>query len=117
MIFLVQYSGYQLGTAIKQADAVLLGFPLSLPMSRSTRANDLQLYAGSVRESGPAMTWAMHAIGQVGTSNHKQNYKNNTAAQLLSTSYQESRNRIGLASKSREILDPPCDINNVFSAK
>ena len=89
MIFLVQYSGYQLGTAIKQADAVLLGFPLSLPMSRSTRANDLQLYAGSVRESGPAMTWAMHAIGQVGTSNHKQNYKNNTAAQLISTSYQE----------------------------
>ena len=61
----MQYSGYQPGTAIKQADAVLLGFPLSLPMSRSTRANDLRMYAGSVRESGPAMTWAMHAIGQV----------------------------------------------------
>ncbi|XP_047987690.1 protein-glucosylgalactosylhydroxylysine glucosidase [Leguminivora glycinivorella] len=58
-----QYEGYRRGQTIKQADAVLLGFPLQYPMNRRTRANDLSYYESVTRESGPAMTWSMHAIG------------------------------------------------------
>ncbi|XP_032530188.2 protein-glucosylgalactosylhydroxylysine glucosidase [Danaus plexippus] len=60
-----QFQGYQRGDTIKQADAVLLGFPLMYPMNISTRANDLSYYESVTRGSGPAMTWSMHAIGQL----------------------------------------------------
>ena len=39
-----QYRGYQPGTTIKQADTVLVGFPLMYPMERTTRNNDLVTY-------------------------------------------------------------------------
>ena len=39
-----QYRGYQPGTTIKQADTVLVGFPLMYPMERTTRNNDLVAY-------------------------------------------------------------------------
>ena len=39
-----QYRGYQPGTTIKQADTVLVGFPLMFPMERTTRSNDLVAY-------------------------------------------------------------------------
>ncbi|KAI8428264.1 hypothetical protein MSG28_002481 [Choristoneura fumiferana] len=55
-----QFSGYSRGEQIKQADAVLLGFPL-----QSTRANDLSYYEGVTRGSGPAMTWSMHTVGHL----------------------------------------------------
>lgn len=29
-----QYQGYQLGTTVKQADAILAGYPLLYPMNR-----------------------------------------------------------------------------------
>ena len=35
---IVQYSGYTLGTVVKQADTVLAGYPLMYPMAASTRA-------------------------------------------------------------------------------
>lgn len=60
-----EFSGYSPGTEVKQADAVLLGFPIMLNMSLSTRKNDLQIYEKAVRETGPAMTWSMHAIGHI----------------------------------------------------
>ena len=60
-----QHAGYTLGTSIKQADTVLLGFPLMWKMSESTRKNDLQIYEKAVRKTGPAMTWSMHAIGHL----------------------------------------------------
>ncbi|XP_058447938.1 protein-glucosylgalactosylhydroxylysine glucosidase-like [Malaya genurostris] len=61
-----QYLGYQLGTIIKQADTVLLGYPLQYQgMTAQTRSNDLRYYEPVTRRSGPAMTWAMHAINHL----------------------------------------------------
>ncbi|CAF1103336.1 unnamed protein product [Rotaria sordida] len=50
---------------IKQADVVLLGFPLMWPMSKEVRRNDLLTYERMTRDDGPAMTWSMHAIGHL----------------------------------------------------
>lgn len=50
-------------TSIKQADVVLLGFPLMWPMTENVRRNDLLTYEPLTRPDGPAMTWSMHAIG------------------------------------------------------
>jgi protein-glucosylgalactosylhydroxylysine glucosidase len=57
-----QYEDYELGTEIKQADAVLVGYPLLFPMNLSTRINDLQFYGNATRDSGPAMSTSMYAI-------------------------------------------------------
>ena len=50
-------------TTIKQADVILLGFPLMWPMPSEVRRNDLLNYERLTRDDGPAMTWSMHAIG------------------------------------------------------
>lgn len=76
-----QFQGYQRGEMIKQADAVLLGFPLQYKMNVSTRANDLRYYETVTRNSGPAMTWSMHAIGHLDLQD---NYK---AAFMFNKSY------------------------------
>ncbi|XP_055591890.1 protein-glucosylgalactosylhydroxylysine glucosidase-like isoform X2 [Uranotaenia lowii] len=63
-----QFQGYELGTVIKQADTVLLGYPLNyqhLRMTPRTRSNDLRFYERVTRATGPAMTWAMHAINHL----------------------------------------------------
>lgn len=53
------------GTAsrVKQADAVLLGYPLEVQMANSTRRQDLEIYSNATDPDGPAMTWSMYAIG------------------------------------------------------
>jgi len=58
-----EYEGYTPGTTIKQADVVLLGFPLMYNMETETRKNDLSIYENVTRPTGPAMTWAMHTVG------------------------------------------------------
>lgn len=50
-------------TTIKQADVVLLDFPLMWPMSDKVRRNNLLAYEPLTRADGPAMTWSMHSIG------------------------------------------------------
>lgn len=61
-----EYEGYPQGRKIKQADAVLLGFPLEAAWVKpSTRANNLALYAAVTDSGGPAMTWGMHAVGYI----------------------------------------------------
>lgn len=61
-----QYDGYNLSIPIKQADVVLLGYPLQYAnVKKSTRRNNLEFYANVTRETGPAMTWSMHAIGHL----------------------------------------------------
>lgn len=42
---------------MKQADVVLLGFPLMHPMSAEVRRNDLEMYEPVTDPAGPAMTW------------------------------------------------------------
>ncbi|RXM30030.1 Acid trehalase-like protein 1 [Acipenser ruthenus] len=49
--------------SVKQADVVLLGFPLGYPMSAEVRRNDLVLYEPLTDPEGPAMTWGMFAVG------------------------------------------------------
>lgn len=51
-----EYEGYA-DQDIKQADVVLLGFPLLWPMDPKIRENDLLFYANKTRIDGPAMTW------------------------------------------------------------
>lgn len=59
-----QYDGYNLSIGIKQADVVLLGYPLQYAnVQKTTRKNNLILYENVTRSNGPAMTWSMDAIG------------------------------------------------------
>ena len=48
---------------IKQADTVLLGYPLGYEMSNDVRKADLGYYGARTDHKGPAMTWSMHTIG------------------------------------------------------
>uniref|UniRef100_A0A8C5H4G3 Protein-glucosylgalactosylhydroxylysine glucosidase n=1 Tax=Gouania willdenowi TaxID=441366 RepID=A0A8C5H4G3_GOUWI len=58
-----EYDGYIKGHPVKQADTVMLGYPLGLDMSAAVRRNDLQAYEPVTDPQGPAMTWGMFAIG------------------------------------------------------
>lgn len=64
-----QFEGFDIGTEIKQADTVLIGYPLLLPMNLSTRLNDLKIYGSATRRSGPAMTSSMMAINYLDVDN------------------------------------------------
>ncbi|HLM49299.1 MAG TPA: discoidin domain-containing protein [Solirubrobacteraceae bacterium] len=57
----LQYDGYA-GTLIKQADTVLLIYPMEWPMSQTVAANTLDYYAERTDPDGPAMTDAIHAV-------------------------------------------------------
>ncbi|KAL4238539.1 Protein-glucosylgalactosylhydroxylysine glucosidase [Mactra antiquata] len=56
-----EYEGYN-NVTVKQADAILLGWPLDMKMSLTVRKNDLDIYS-KVTPAGPAMSWGMFAIG------------------------------------------------------
>ncbi|ACC40357.1 trehalose or maltose hydrolase [Mycobacterium marinum M] len=62
----MQYDGYRDST-IKQADSVLLQYPLEWPMSREAATNTLDFYAPRTDPDGPAMTDAVHAIDAAAT--------------------------------------------------
>ena len=57
---------------VKQADVILLGFPLLFEMPANVRANDLIYYANYTTTDGPAMTWAMFAMGWLDLANYTQ---------------------------------------------
>lgn len=48
------------GHPVKQADAVMLGYPLGLSMTPEVRKNDLEAYEPVTDPHGPAMTWVRH---------------------------------------------------------
>lgn len=56
-----QYDGYR-GSRIKQADTVLLEYPLEWPMPSETAARTLAYYAERTDPDGPAMTDSVHEI-------------------------------------------------------
>ncbi|XP_039519090.1 protein-glucosylgalactosylhydroxylysine glucosidase-like [Pimephales promelas] len=58
-----EFDGYTQGSRVKQADVVLLGYPLTLPMTPEVRRNDLDAYEAVTDPLGPAMTWGMFALG------------------------------------------------------
>jgi trehalose/maltose hydrolase-like predicted phosphorylase len=49
-------------TKIKQADVVMLGYPLAYEMPLTTQQNDLAIYAKATDPNGPGMTWSIHSI-------------------------------------------------------
>ncbi len=55
-LFLLKYTQYT-GALVKQADVVLLGYPLMLNMTIAVRANDAAYYLAKTDPNGPAMTW------------------------------------------------------------
>ncbi|MBF6062426.1 discoidin domain-containing protein [Nocardia terpenica] len=57
----LQYDGYR-GSQIKQADTVLLEYPLAWPMPPEVAAKTLDYYAARTDPDGPAMTDSVHAI-------------------------------------------------------
>ncbi|KAF2072925.1 hypothetical protein CYY_005747 [Polysphondylium violaceum] len=57
-----EYQGYN-GQTVKQADVVLLGYPLMYNMSSTVRRNDLTYYQYKNDPNGPAMTHSMFAVG------------------------------------------------------
>lgn len=65
------------GAKIKQADVVLLGFPLMMNMSRATRKADLEYYAPRTDPGGPAMTWGMHAVALLELQDSNSNFREN----------------------------------------
>ncbi|MEV4436289.1 discoidin domain-containing protein [Streptomyces sp. NPDC049555] len=62
----LQYDGYA-GSRIKQADTVLLTYPLEWPMPRGAAAGTLDYYARRTDPDGPAMTDSVHAVAAAGT--------------------------------------------------
>ena len=56
-----EYAGYT-GQQIKQADTVMLTYPLNFPMAIGVGLNDLNYYAPRTALQGPAMTDAIHSI-------------------------------------------------------
>lgn len=50
------------GHPVKQADTVMLGYPLGLQMSSQIRRNDLEAYEPVTDPNGPAMTWVSQRL-------------------------------------------------------
>lgn len=42
---------------MKQADVVLLGYPVPFPLSPNVRRKNLEIYEAATSPRGPAMTW------------------------------------------------------------
>lgn len=57
----LEYDGYD-GAQIKQADTVMLTYPLGFPMAGGVGLSDLNYYAPRTFLGGPAMTDAIHSI-------------------------------------------------------
>ncbi|XP_052562857.1 protein-glucosylgalactosylhydroxylysine glucosidase-like [Culex pipiens pallens] len=58
-----QFEGFTQGTQVGQADAVLLIYPLQLPMKDITKQQNLRIYSQATPANTPAMTWPIIAIG------------------------------------------------------
>uniref|UniRef100_A0A183SW52 Protein-glucosylgalactosylhydroxylysine glucosidase n=1 Tax=Schistocephalus solidus TaxID=70667 RepID=A0A183SW52_SCHSO len=54
---MLEHEDYKDGTVVKQADAILLSYPLMFPQTREMKENLIRKYAAVTTMSGPAMTW------------------------------------------------------------
>lgn len=66
-----EFEGYVFGADVKQADTILIGYPLMHPMNEETRRNDLNFYLNVTRKNGPAMTYSMFAINYLDIGDHE----------------------------------------------
>ncbi|KAK7482442.1 hypothetical protein BaRGS_00026259, partial [Batillaria attramentaria] len=62
-------TAYNNNQVVKQADTVMLGYPLGMDMADEVRRNDLELYADRGDPNGPAMTWSMFTINWLDLAN------------------------------------------------
>lgn len=58
-----EFDGYERGEEVKQADVVLLGYPVPFPLRPDIRRKNLETYEAVTSPRGPAMTWSMFAVG------------------------------------------------------
>uniref|UniRef100_A0A8C5Y0N5 Protein-glucosylgalactosylhydroxylysine glucosidase n=1 Tax=Microcebus murinus TaxID=30608 RepID=A0A8C5Y0N5_MICMU len=58
-----EFDGYEPGEQVKQADVVLLGYPVPFSLSPDVRRRNLEVYEAVTSPRGPAMTWSMFAVG------------------------------------------------------
>eukprot|EP01079_Euglenida_sp_SAG-EU17-18_P011435 gene11435-2080_t len=58
----LEYAQWQDSMKCKQADTIMLSYPLGVEMSSNVRANDLEYYALHTG-NGPSMTWGMYLVG------------------------------------------------------
>ena len=56
-----EYEGYP-GDVVKQADVVLLHYPLGMDMPEDVQARDLDFYSEVTDIGGPAMTWVKNCL-------------------------------------------------------
>jgi len=71
----IEYEGFPEGNIyflkyVKQADVVLLGYPLMYDMPTQIRLNDIQFYDKLMWSEGPAMTQSMHTITYLDLKNY-----------------------------------------------
>lgn len=52
---------------MKQADVVLLGYPVPFPLRPDTRRKNLEIYEAVTSPWGPAMTWVRSLTGSLET--------------------------------------------------
>jgi protein-glucosylgalactosylhydroxylysine glucosidase len=58
-----EWNGGHGASKVKQADAILIGFPYDMNMSNEVRKNDLTIYENCTDTTSVAMTWGMFAVG------------------------------------------------------
>ncbi|XP_074128610.1 protein-glucosylgalactosylhydroxylysine glucosidase [Sminthopsis crassicaudata] len=58
-----EFDGYEPGETVKQADVVLLGYPVPYPLSPDVRRKNLEIYEAATSPEGPAMSWSMFSVG------------------------------------------------------
>ncbi|XP_056657000.1 protein-glucosylgalactosylhydroxylysine glucosidase [Monodelphis domestica] len=58
-----EFDGYEPGQTVKQADVVLLGYPVPYGLSPEVRRANLEAYEAATSCRGPAMSWSMFAVG------------------------------------------------------
>ncbi|CAL8102343.1 unnamed protein product [Calicophoron daubneyi] len=59
---MLEHEDYKLGTCVKQADTVLLSFPLMYSQPYEWRRKMIDYYAEVTDPNGPAMTWCIFSI-------------------------------------------------------
>ena len=72
------------GNLVKQADVVMLAYPLEMNMTLEARARDCEYYAVRTDPNGPAMTWGMFAINFLDLQNFT------SAAMYFNMSFQDN---------------------------
>lgn len=55
--------------SVKQADTIMLSYPLGVAIPAQVLANDLSFYDPITDPNGPAMTWAIFAVGWINAGN------------------------------------------------